>query len=107
MYWRERLTKLGTDSGPPADRAGGHVDPFIAFYFSYGISNLAPRDEIYTPKSCPVAPLQTQKELMIISSTNIIFSIPRGWFSSNLFKGIVSKFVFLFLLPKEKQCAFK
>lgn len=45
---------------PLADPAGGHVAHYFPIYF-YGLSNLTPRDEADTPKSCPVAPLQTQK----------------------------------------------
>lgn len=41
---------------PPADRAGDHVAPSFAFYFSYGISNLAPRAEADTPKIMPYGP---------------------------------------------------
>ena len=43
--------EVGADRGPPrrpsADRAGGHVAP-LAFYFSYGISNLTPTAEAHT-----------------------------------------------------------
>lgn len=89
-----KADKVGSRQCPrcsPADRAGDHVAPSFALYFSHGISNLAPRAEAYTPKSCPMAQLQAQKELDGLVNRHY-FDIYKRWFSSNLSKGIFSKF---------------
>lgn len=66
-YAREgKADKVASRQWPhrlPADCAGAHCARSFAFSF-YEISNLAHRTEAGTPKSCHVAPVQTQKELI-------------------------------------------